>query len=57
MPLQEYESKGGKNGQDQFVTGKAGGANLGEAGKSNMDLLVPPALAIFLWAKLAVNSK
>ena len=44
MPLEEYQSKGGKeNGEDQFVTGKAGGCYLAEIGKSLMDFLVQPA--------------
>jgi len=36
---------------------RAGGGNLAETGESIMDFLVQPPLAIFLWAKMAMNSK
>jgi len=41
--LKNTNPREGKNGQDQFVTGKTGVGNLAEIGRSLMDFLVQPA--------------
>jgi hypothetical protein len=57
IPLEVYQSKEGKKSQDQFMPERPEAAIWGRLEKALWIFWFTLPVAIFLWAKLAMNSK